>query len=121
MLWHGVMANTYLRLHPSVRNSAMLASTFPTLIEKKMPNSDMIGLSLQAFSDIHLESSTLEYDHNNSHKSDRKYLQVLGLIAFFILLISSINFANLSTVLALRRVREVGVRKSLGANGSGCF
>ena len=30
----------------------------------------------------------------NFQKSDRKYLQILGLVAVFILLISGINFAN---------------------------
>ncbi|MEZ4933166.1 MAG: FtsX-like permease family protein [Saprospiraceae bacterium] len=63
----------------------------------------------------------LEYDNNNFQKSDRKYMKVLGLVALFILLISCINFANLSTVLAMRRVQEVGVRKSLGASNTHVF
>ena len=116
--WHGVVANTYFKLRSSAKDAQKVAATFPSLLEKEMPNHDMVGLGLQAFSNIHLDSSTLQYDNNNYQKSDRKYLQVFGLIALFILLISCINFANLSTVLAMRRVREVGVRKSLGANGS---
>ena len=116
--WHGLVGNTYFKLRTSAQDANKVAATFPSLLEKEMPSHDMVGLGLQAFSDIHLDSSTLQYDNNNYQKSDRKYLQVFGLIAFFILLISCINFANLSTVLAMRRVREVGVRKSLGANGS---
>ena len=115
-LWHGVYTNTYFRLRSSSVDANQVAAKFPSLLKKEMPNSDMIGLSLQAFNSIHLDSGQLQRDPNNFEKSDRKYLQVLGLIALFILLISSINFANLSTVLAMRRVREVGVRKSLGAN-----
>ena len=117
-LWHGVMANTYYRLRPSADEPKLVASRFPDLLKKEMPNAEMVGLSLQAFKDIHLDSGSLQYDQNNFQKTDRKYLQVLGLIALFILLISCINFANLSTVLAMRRVREVGVRKSLGANST---
>ncbi|MEM8484111.1 MAG: ABC transporter permease [Bacteroidota bacterium] len=42
-------------------------------------------------------------------------LYVFGFIAGFILLIACINFMNLATARAMRRAREVGVRKSLGA------
>jgi len=117
-LWHGLVSNTYFRLRTSVKEAQKVAATFPNLLKKEMPNHDMVGLGLQAFNNIHLDSATLQYDNNNYEKSDRKYLQMFALIALFILLISCINFANLSTVLAMRRVREVGVRKSLGANGA---
>lgn len=117
-LWHGVSTNTYLQLRPSSKDAQHIAASFPTFLEKEMPGHDMIGLDLQPLKSIHLDSSTLAYDNNNFQKSNRKYLQILGLIAIFILLISSINFANLSTVLGMRRVREIGVRKSLGANRS---
>ncbi|MCF8243884.1 MAG: ABC transporter permease [Saprospiraceae bacterium] len=116
--WHGVNTNTYFRVRPSANADGKLAESFPKLLKKEMPNSDMVSLSLQPFSDIHLGSMALEYDHNNFQKSDRKYMKVLGLVAIFILLISSINFANLTTVLGMRRVQEVGVRKSLGATGA---
>lgn len=116
--WHGVSTNTYFKCRPSAGDADEIAATFPVLLKKEMPNSEMVGVSLQPFSDIHLGSMPLEYDNNNFEKSDRKYMKVLGLVALFILLISCINFANLSTVLAMRRVQEVGVRKSLGASNS---
>jgi len=117
-LWHGVSTNTYLKLRSSSKDAQLVAATFPSFLEKEMQGYDMIGLDLQPLKSIHLDSGTLVYDNNNFQKSNRKHLQILGLIAVFILLISSINFANLSTVLGMRRVREIGVRKSLGANRS---
>ncbi len=42
-------------------------------------------------------------------------LWMAGLIAFLILSIAVINVANLGTMLAMKRVREVAIRKSLGA------
>lgn len=113
--WHGVITNTYFQMRPLAGDRKAIAAKFPNLLKKEMPNSEMVGLSLQPLSDIHLGSTQLEFDNNNYQKSDRKYMQALALVAIFILLISGINFANLSTVLAMRRVREVGVRKSLGA------
>ena len=115
-LWHAIVANTYFRLRSQTKDLKQVAATFPELLKKEMPGSEMVGLSLQSFDDIHLGSNYLEADGDNFQKSDRKYLNILGLVALFILMISSINFANLSTVLAMRRVQEVGVRKSLGAS-----
>ena len=116
--WHSIISNTYFQLRPSATDPIKVAAQFPSLLEKEMPNHDMVGLDLQSFSGIHLDSGELQYDNINFQKSNRKYLNILALIAIFILLISSINFANLSTVLAMRRVQEVGVRKSLGARNS---
>ena len=45
-------------------------------------------------------------------------LNVLWLIAAFILLIACVNFVNLSTAQAVNRAKEVGVRKVLGSNKS---
>lgn len=44
------------------------------------------------------------------------YLRIFTGAAIFLLLISCINFINLSTARASRRAREVGVRKVVGAN-----
>jgi len=44
-----------------------------------------------------------------------RYVYSFGFIAVLILLIACVNFMNLTTAQALRRAREVGVRKSVGA------
>lgn len=44
------------------------------------------------------------------------YVKLFSLIAVFILIIACINFMNLSTALASKRVKEVGIKKTVGAN-----
>jgi putative ABC transport system permease protein len=44
-----------------------------------------------------------------------RYVYIFGSIALLVLLIACINFTNLTTAQALRRAREVGVRKVVGA------
>ena len=83
-----MVANTYIKLRPGVQDKKVEAE-FPVVLKKEMPGSDMIGLELQPFEEIHLGSMSLSYDINNYLRSDRKYLVVLGTIALFILLISS--------------------------------
>ncbi|NUN99830.1 MAG: ABC transporter permease [Saprospiraceae bacterium] len=112
--WHSIVTNTYLRLRSGKTDQS--AAAFEKLLPKEMPNAEMIGLSLQPISDVHLGSGKLEYDLNNFQRSDRKYVYILSLVALFILLIGSINFTNLYAVLANRRLKEVAVRKSIGAS-----
>ncbi|MDP4129725.1 MAG: FtsX-like permease family protein [Bacteroidota bacterium] len=45
-----------------------------------------------------------------------QYVRLFSIIAFFILIIACVNFMNLSTAKASRRMKEVGVRKCIGAS-----
>jgi len=67
---------------------------------------------LQPISSIHLESQLdVEVEPNGS----LAYVYVLTAISFFILIISSINFINLSIARSTERAKEVGIRKVLGS------
>ncbi len=48
--------------------------------------------------------------------ADAKYVYVFSAVAVFILLIACINFMNLSTARSSIRAKEVGLRKTVGAN-----
>ncbi|MDW3195651.1 MAG: ABC transporter permease [Cytophagales bacterium] len=48
--------------------------------------------------------------------TDIKTIYILGTIAVLILLLSIINFVNLTTARAAKRGKEVGIRKTLGSN-----
>jgi putative ABC transport system permease protein len=65
------------------------------------------------FSDVYLHNNV----GNNSSSSGRiAYVKMFSLIAFFILVVACINFMNLSTAKAARRLKEVGIKKVIGAN-----
>src|SRR5436190_3825395 len=70
---------------------------------------------LQPISAVHYDAEAGNYSNKTiSHE----LINVLWLIAAFILLIACVNFINLSTAQAVNRAKEVGVRKVLGSNKS---
>jgi putative ABC transport system permease protein len=64
------------------------------------------------FSDIYLQNT---FNHGVSTGSKIVYVRLFSLIAIFILMIACINFMNLSTAKATRRMKEVGIKKVVGA------
>ncbi len=67
------------------------------------------------FSDVYLQNS---FDHGSRTSGKIEYVKLFSLIAFFILVIACINFMNLSTAKATRRMKEVGIKKVVGAERS---
>jgi len=71
-----------------------------------------IDYSLTPLSELHFEDG-FDYD---LPKGNFSYILIFGLLALFILLIASINYVNLSLAQGSKRAKEVGVRKTLGAD-----
>jgi len=69
-------------------------------------------LFAQKFSDRYLNG---RYENGVPSGGRISYVKLFSLIGLIILLIASINFVNLSTARATRRVKEVGVKKMVGA------
>ncbi len=69
---------------------------------------------LQPLNEIHFDKAYAQ--SNPGYTIDITYLLVLGLVGVFILLLACINFINLSTAVAIRKAKEVGVRKVMGAS-----
>ena len=64
------------------------------------------------YSDLYLYG---KYENGVQTGGRIEYVRLFSIIAIFILIIACINFMNLSTAKATRRIKEVGVKKALGA------
>jgi len=82
---------------------------------KKYTEEDTDELALQPLTDIHLFSNL---GHDLRNRGDIKYVWIFSALAVFVLLIACVNFMNLTTARSANRVKEVGLRKVLGAERS---
>jgi predicted permease len=71
-----------------------------------------VTLFLQNYSDRYLHGS---FENGKPAGGRIEYVELFSIIALFILLIACINFMNLSTARASRKAKEVGIKKSIGA------
>lgn len=98
-------------------NKAQLEKKFPQFMNKYM-GEEMVrygmktGLSLTPLADIYFEPAS---SFDNVKHGDKTVVYIFISIAVLIMLIACINFTNLSTLRAVERSKEVGLRKVMGA------
>jgi putative ABC transport system permease protein len=82
-----------------------------TEVRKEEFNSKALGDWLQPLTEIHFTKG-IRGDTANGNKNT---IYIFSAIALMILLIACFNFMNLSTARAMKRAKEVGLRKVMGA------
>jgi putative ABC transport system permease protein len=73
---------------------------------------DKTEFMFQPLSEMHYDERFDVYSYNTTPKA---MIYAFGVIAFVLILTACINFINLATAEAIKRSKEVGVRKSLGS------
>jgi len=107
---------TYIKLHKETSIERM-TERLPAFMEEKInykyrEYGSVLSLIFEPLDRIHLYSKVSE---DLPTSGDLEKIYSLSGIAFFILLIACINFINLSTARSIKRAKEVGVRKVVGA------
>ncbi|MGC3944794.1 MAG: ABC transporter permease [Chryseolinea sp.] len=69
-------------------------------------------------SGFHFEQDALDVGRSEIRTANKTYTNIIGLIGLSILVIAGVNYVNLTTARSLKRAREVGVRKVVGASRS---
>lgn len=76
-------------------------------------------LELQKLSEIHFDS--IFQSAGMAPSGDKTIVNIFSLVAIFILLIACINYINLTTAKASQRIKEVSIKKMIGASKSSLF
>jgi putative ABC transport system permease protein len=119
--WGNNAFYTYL-LFPKNYPVKNIEARLPAFLDKYMSGyygnlqaSKMTRLYLQKLTDIHLTS---HLDEEMEENGDINRIWIFSAIALFILFIACINYMNLSTARSALRAKEIGVRKTSGAQRS---
>ena len=111
--WGNNGPSTYLILQEGTDAKAFEAK-IKDYIKGKEKDSH-VTLFLQPYSDRYLYG---RFENGQQAGGRIEYVQLFSIIAAFILMIACINFMNLSTARASRKAKEVGIKKSIGAQRS---
>ncbi len=113
--WFNIHPSTYVMLREGVTRE-QAESKFPDLFRRLLGEEEFkqskYAPGLQPLTTIHLDTS---FPVGDSPVSDVRYSYILGAVAALILLVACINFVTLSVGRSLKRAREVGIRKVVGA------
>lgn len=116
--WAGMRGGTYcFAMLREGHSAAELDAAMPAF-RKKYHHPD--GEDLFFYKSLPLESIHLDRTYGTSGVG-KIYLWALGFIGIFLLITACVNFINMATAQALKRAREVGVRKSLGSTRNQLF
>ncbi|MVM33053.1 FtsX-like permease family protein [Spirosoma sp. HMF4905] len=113
--WQSFELYTYLLLNEGSNYKtleAKLPGFFQKYLKKEMGADVVYRMELQPLTSIHLNS---QLDYEISANGNARTVSIFAAVAALILLIACINYVNLYTARALKRTREVGVRKAIGS------
>lgn len=103
---------TYVKLIDGV-DAEQFESKLPEFYKTSRPGQDNYApIYTQAIADIHLNSNLKWELEANGNMSN---IYIFGALGVFVLLISCMNFLNLTVANSIKRLKEVGLRKVFGA------
>lgn len=80
---------------------------------KQVNSEGNITFHLQPLTAIHLDNT---YPAGYTRSGNRAYIYIFGVLAVFILIIACINYINLAVATSGKRAKEIGIRKTVGAD-----
>jgi putative ABC transport system permease protein len=108
--WGSNGPSTFVTLHVG-SDAAAVSEKIKDFVKARNEQSN-VTLFLKPYSERYLYG---RYENGQPAGGRIEYVRLFSIIAVFILVIACINFMNLSTARASRKAKEVGIKKSVGA------
>lgn len=119
--WASTDFSVYLLLGPQAEAGLVSGKLSRMVLDNFKPEpGTSLSYSLQPLKDLHLNSKGIVDGARNSNveaiaQGSPLYLKIFSFIALFVIVIAGINYVNLTTARASGRLKEIGVRKTIGA------
>jgi len=113
--WYTSFMTTYFKLEAGVTKSQDLDQKLLDIVKTNTESHHQTAFYLQSLKDIHLHSNHIPLQVNHG-QSSATLLTSFFVISTLILLLACINAINLATARSLKRAKEVGLRKTVGAS-----
>ena len=113
--WNASGFRTFVQLTPGA-DPAVVAARIPDIVKEAGGRSkETDSYALQPLKSIYFDT---EVPNSIGPEGNPVYLALCAILAVVILTIAGVNYVNLATARAGRRIHEIGVRKALGAHRS---
>lgn len=112
--WSSNSFSTYILTKDKTDTDALERSISASVNKNRDAATNKTTFSLQPLADIHFHSAGIRGGFAQN-PGQIYYVYIFSAVGLFILLISCINYINLSTSLSITRGKEVGVKKVAGA------
>jgi len=109
--WDNSGYHTYVALSEGV-SRVVAEEKIEDFLKPKPTLEEFAKLDLQPIGEIHL---TTGFDFEGANTIDGKYLRIFLSIGIFLIVIAGINFMNLATARSSGRMKEIGMKKTLGS------
>lgn len=116
--WFNIAPETFVLLKENT-TQVSVESKFPDMINKVLGDQVEEGqyvLGIQPLEDIHLNP---DFPSASYPVGNPNYVYVLATIGLLVLVMACINYTTLSTGQSIKRAKEVGIRKVVGAQKGG--
>ena len=110
--WGSTSFATYVLLREGTDVNKVNAKIADFVSNKTNDASKYKTLFLKPYPDVYLYG---EYENGVQKGGRMAYVRLFSIIALFIVVIACINFMNLSTAKSSQRIKEVGIKKAMGA------
>jgi putative ABC transport system permease protein len=105
--------NIYIQLQDNIKKEEFENQLSKYITSLKLIQGFETNFYLQPLSEIYLKS---DFEYDNVKQGNIKQVYIFSLLAVLILIISCINYINITIAYANRRAREIGLKKVVGVH-----
>ncbi len=114
--WSENVSGTFVMLDDPTDIDLIKGNTtgYPAIINNVQKDWEVVSIGFEPVSTLYDRSNTIRWDI--SRQSDVEGQVVLSIISILMLVLACLNYLNIAISTAVKRLKEIGIRKVIGAN-----